>query len=621
LNSIADTQLKTLGLHYYHSADTTDTRTPIRCAGTKIQSLNLDTGALTNIAADTAAASTAFLDVLSTQPVVSSGFISPANGTQLWLAGGGLSTLAGYNGTNVTYNGTAAPTGSVGASVNTSAGGTWTAAGVYYWSILFRKRSSQALSNAALDVTATTVNLADTVTLNFTTVTNIDTTLYDKIYVYRSTLSGVSGFTTGSLVAQLDSTTTSYIDTGSSISSAQVVPRAGGTTDNSVLPSGTYNTVCTFKRRLITAAGSTIYLSDTNKSESWPIANTITIPSGGSILAVCPIGVNSEVTTGADEYLLIFKEKELWILTGTSADDWELVFNSRVGAIGQASIVPMTGFVAWLAQNGIFVFDGSGKPIRISKPINSLWETDGDLDKTKLTYAWGVYFEKTNEVIWRVSHRIKGEQKLSIKMDMRLTVPVVSQNTENREADGVFILDTDSNAFYAGCSFRPSSYDEKFLTGDALGFVYNNFVSISANVGFDYETRPLDMDMPEHNKRFKRVLVWVERITPDDLTLYYWSDYKQRAEYQSKMSEPMAPAKGSTPSLWDIAYWDINYWDDYVPDIGVVEFNLHSNDNNVEGSALKLKFEQLTTAPVRIHAFAVEWDDLGPIQIAVPFDS
>lgn len=620
INSLADSQLKTLGIHYYHSSDTSDIRTPIRCAGTKIQSLNIDTGALTNITDDTNAAGTNFLNSSSTQPVVSTGFISPANGVQLWMAGGGLSNIVGYNGTNVTSNGTKSPTGSISTSVNTHNSGNWVAAGKYYWAVVFRKRSSQATSNAALDVTATTVNTDDTVTIDFTSISNLDTTLYDQIWLYRSAISGSSAFTTGNLVAQLASTTTSYIDTGSSIASAVVVPRAGGTTDNSVLPTNTYNTVCSFKRRLVTAAGSTIYLSDTNKSESWPISNTITVPSGGSILAVCPIGVNSEVTTGADEYLLIFKEKELWILTGTSSSDWQLVFNSKVGAIGQASIVQMTGFVAWLAQNGIFVFDGSGKPIRISRPINALWESDGDLDKPKLNYAWGAYFEKTNEVIWRVSHRTKGEQKLSIKMDMRLTVPVVSQNVENREADGVFILDTDSNSFYAGCSFRPSSYDEKLLTGDGSGFVYNNFIS-NSSVSFDYESRPLDMGAPQKNKRFSRVLVWVERLTTDDLTLYYWSDYKQRPEYQSKMSAPMSPLKGTAPALWDIGFWDISYWDDYQPDIGVIEFNLQATENNVEGSALRLRFEQLTAAPVRIHGFAVEWEDLGGISIPVPMDS
>lgn len=621
LNSLADTQLKTLGMLVFHSA-TTDARTPIRAAGTKIQTVVSDTGAISNITDDTSTAGTDFLNVSSTQPVVSTGFVTVGGGTQLWMAGGGMVNINGYNGTNISANGTPAPTGSISTTVNTSSGGSFIAAGIYYYGVAFRKLGSQALSNVALDVLATTVNVADTVTINLATITNIDTTRYDKIYLYRSAVGGVSGFTAGDLVAQIASNATSYTDTGSTFASAVIIPRVGNTTDNGVLPTGTYNTVCSYKRRLVTAVGSTLYLSDLNKPESWPLANSITIPSGGPILAVSTIGVNSEVTTGADEYLLIFKEKELWILTGSSATDWSLVFNSKVGAIGQASIVPMTGFTAWLAQNGIYVFDGSGKPIRVSKPINSLWDVDGDLDKTKLMYSWGAYFEKSNQVIWRVSHRIKGEMKFSVKMDVRLTLPQISQNMENREAEGVFLFDYDTRSYYAGCSFRPTGYDEKLLTGDGSGFVYNMYTSITSAVAFDYETRPLDMGMPENNKLFKRVLVWIERLTNNDLTMYYWSDYKQREEYKSKLARPMTPIRATAPALWDIAYWDVAYWDDYSPDIGILEFNLHSNENNVQGSALKLRLEQLeANVPVRIHGFVVEWEDLGPIQIPVPIDS
>jgi hypothetical protein len=46
---------------------------------------------------------------------------------------------------------------------------------------------------------------------------------------------------------------------------------------------------------------------------------------------------------------------------------------------------------------------------------------------------------------------------------------------------------------------------------------------------------------------------------------------------------------------------------------------LHAEQNNGEGSSIKIRLEQLeASAPVRIHAFAVEWDDLGTISIPTP---
>src|ERR1044072_6195464 len=95
LNAVADSQLKTLGLGQYHDVST-DTRTLIRCAGTKIQSVNTSSGVITNLTDDTVSAGTTFLSSSSTQPVVFSPFNTLTGGTQLWMAGGGLSSIVGY---------------------------------------------------------------------------------------------------------------------------------------------------------------------------------------------------------------------------------------------------------------------------------------------------------------------------------------------------------------------------------------------------------------------------------------------------------------------------------------------------------------------------------------------
>lgn len=613
LNTIADTQLKTVGLGVWHDA-VTDLRTLIRCAGTKIQTCSTSTGISTNCTSDTLGATTDFLNSNSTQPAVFSAF-NTSNGTQLWIAGAGVNSLYGYTGTTVTQNGVAVPTGSIGLTVNTHTTGVWTATGTYFYGVQFRKGVTQVFSNITLDKSATVVNADDTVTIDLTTISNIDTTLYDQIWIWRSAVAGVTGFTTGSIIAKVSSSTTSYIDTGTSIASAQNVARSGNTIlDNTQLGTGSYTTVTTFKRRLITALNSTLYISDLDKPESWPLQNIIVLPSGGPILGLGTIGVPSEYTTGSDQYLCIWKERELWVLTGDNPDNWELLFVDKTGCLGQSLVVSFNGFVTWLTFNGIYIWDGRGKPARCSKPVQALFMVDGDLDTGKLSQGYATQYEKANEVIWRVSHRTKGTNKLSIKMDTRLTSLSAAQNLQNPEMDGVFILDTDSNAYYGLTSIRPGT-EEILILGDDAGFVYQGYQSVSA-VSFDYETKPLDMGAPEVLKSFKRVLVLVEKLTPNDLTMFFWADYRIRAEYATKVSVSMSPSRGAIPSLWDVAIWDQNLWDDFYQDISFIEFNLPSFDNNAQGTSLKLKFEQLeASAPVRIHGFFVEWEPANNLPI------
>lgn len=612
LNSTPDAQLKTVGLGVWHDP-VTDLRTLIRCAGTKIQTCSTDNGATTDCISDTAGATSDFLNANSTQPAVFSPF-NTATQMELWIAGAGVNALYAYTGTTVTQNGTPVPTGNIGLVVNAHAGGAFSATGIYYYGVQFRKGVTQVFSNVALDATATVVNADDTVTIDLTSISNVDTTLFDNIWIWRSNVAGVAGFTTGSLIAKVASTATSYIDTGTSIASAQNVARAGNTIlDNTQLGTGSYNVVTTFKRRLVTALNSTLYISDLDKPESWPLQDIIVLPSGGPITALGTIGVPSEYTTGSDQYLCIWKERELWVLTGDDPDNWELLFVDKTGCLGQSLVVPFNGFVSWLTFNGIFIWDGRGKPARCSKPIQALFTVDGDLNTGTLSQGYGAQYEKENQVIWRVSHRTKGINKLSIKMDTRLTSLAAATNLQNPEMDGVFILDTDVNAYYAVTSIRPGT-DEMLILGDDAGFVYQGYQGTDA-VAFDYETKPLDMNCPEVLKSFKRVLVLVEKLTASDLTLLFWSDYRIRLEDATEVRATISATAGSGPSLWDVAIWDINTWDDYFQDLSYIQFNLPSDGNNNQGTSLKLKFEQLEAAPVRIHAFFVEWEPANNLPI------
>lgn len=613
VNSSPDTQLKSMGLFLFNTS--TGSKTVIRAADTKIQSVNLDDGSCTNLTEDTTAASSTFLDSSSTQQVVGSQFNTPSSNT-LWLAGGGMSSLFGvYSSTKVTANGVVSPTGALSTSV-TATGGSFATTGTYRYAVAFRKTGTQALSNAALDITAVVANTTDKVTVTLTGITNVDTAKFDKIYLYRSAVSGADQFTTGDLVAIITTGTTSYVDTGTFLTSATNVPRAVSLTlDNSQLPSDTYKYITTFKRRLVTAAGSTLYFSDLNKPESWPTLNTITVPSGGDITGLGIISFTTPTTSSLDEFLVIFKERELWVVTGDSLADWSLKFIDSVGCLNQALIVTANGYLTWIDYRGIYLWDGSGKPIYCSRPIESAFQQDGDIDKSKLNLAVGNFYRKESIVIWTLSHKIYGEQCFEIKLDLSVTLPQVQSNLGGRILDGVFTFDYHTFPLYAASSIIPSSdTEERLLAGDGSGYIYKMYdgsSDASAGIDFFYDTKYIDFASPGQAKRFYKVIVWVEEIGSWDLTLDYWANYRNSPTDASTRSIPISLGQNNGAALWDVGFWDVAFWDDFSSKNRPLVFNLDSDNNNNEGDCIKLRLRQgEADAPVTINGFSIIFANL-----------
>lgn len=617
LNSSADTQLKSLLLDVALSK--TGTSTVIRGAGTKLQTFNVTNGTFTNLTDDTSSAGTDFLSSSSTQPVSSVNF-NTADANLMWLAGGGMSSIYGYNGSKITANGVAAPTGTFTTSVGGSSG-SWTSTGTYYYALVLRKASTQALSNAALDESATISNATDQVTLTFPT--GIDTTKYDKWYVYRSAVSGAESFTTGTLVAQVATTEATYVDNGNvSVATSQNVPRSGSTVlDNSPLESGTYKYVTAFKRRLVAAKNNTVYVSDLDKPESWPIDINVSLPYGGDITGIGVVGFNAPITGNTDEYLVVFQKEYCWVITGDFSYDsdlgiynFELKFLDAVGCANQSLVVSTNGFITWIDSRGVYMWNGSGKPIYVSKNISSLFGLDGDLDKSKLGIGWGRYVRQKDQIIWCLSHRTKGENKVRLKLDLKLTAAKIQQGLENTVVEGVFMLDTDI-ALYAGAIYNPSSNAEYFLAGDASGFIYRLYFATSndsGDINFNYETPFLDQNAPSVAKQYYKVIAFVDESINKDLTLEYWSDYRLLAVEKSQISETMQLKSEVRSSLWDLAVWDESNWDESSSKIKQVVFNLHSNENNNQGDCLKLNFVQNDAdAPVTIYGFSILWDEIS----------
>lgn len=617
INSSADAQLRTLGLFLRNTKNSA--KTIIRAAGTKLQLTDLS-GTFTDLALDSVAAGTNFLTSGTEQPVVGVMTTSPSTDI-LWLAGGGMSGVYGIpNATQATANGTATPTGAL-STLESGSGGTWATTGTYYYAVAYRKRSTQALSNAALDVAHTLVSTANSVVVSFSGLTNLDSTLYDKIYVYRSAVGGVSAFTAGDLVAQVDSTETSYTDTGSSLTEADVIPRSGNALlDNSPLPSGSFKTLALFKRRLITASGSTVYLSDLNKFESFPAENVIEVPSGGEITGLAIISFTTPSATSTDEFLAVFKENELWVITGDDVDTWSLKFVDSTGCLGQPLIVSANGYLYFIDNRGIYLWDGAGKPVYISRPIENLFGVTGKIDRAKLRMSFGAFFKRQNQVIWCLSNTDIGEQRYLLKLDLRLTLPQVSNTLGQRILDGVFLPGKTANPCYAGASFvfpTSSNQEDVYITGDAAGYLYREFYATTGvgadDYDFTYDTKFLDMGLPAVTKTFEKIIVWVENVGDWDLLVDYWAEYRSSADTKNTVATTINANTDGTVALWDVAKWDEASWDSFMSQPKAISFNLNAAPyNNNVGEVLKIRFRnQNSDEPITIFGFTVVWTESG----------
>ncbi len=624
LNDSADTSLYTSGLHERNTAG--GTINLIRTADRKIQTATL-AGVFTNLTEDTTTASS---DILAASNVVqtSSAMFTTTSTDVLWLAGGGMSGVYGaYSSTKVTKNGVPEPTGTVSQSRTTPGTGTFAATGNYYYAISYHKLSTGALSNAALDVLANVAATTDNIVLSWGggALTNLDATKYDYVYIYRSAVSGSSGFTTGTLIGTVASNVTTFTDTGIAVNTDNVPRNAYTVLDNTILPTtGTYKYLTTFKRRLVTANASTLYISELNKPESWPEHNIFDIPSGGPITALATITFISPSSSTQDEFLVVFKENELWIVTGTgtvtnSLPDWSLIKIDSTGCACHQTVVLANGYLFWVNYNGVYMWEGAGKPILISRPISELFESDSDLDRSVLSLAHGRYFKRQNQVVWFISHKAYGEQQYALKLDLRLTIPQASENLSSRIIDGVFVPDTFDFAVYSACTYRPSDESEEtFILADDAGYIYRHLAVANdggLGINWEYETPFLDQGKTVQRKVYHKVIAWVEQITTFDLTLDYWSDYRVGESYKSTVVGKAAANTDGSNALWDVAKYDIAYYDNYSSRPIPVVFNLPPGSGNTDGDSIRLKFKQLEAdIPVLLYGFSIIYSVVGNIR-------
>ena len=637
-SSGVDSVLATLGT-YVHT-DLTNTKTLLRAAGTKLQTINKTTGASTVVTDDTVSAGTSVFT--SSQPVCFSQFNTTSNSIT-WLAGGGQASaiLSGYNGTTFTSNGVTPFAGSITVASG-GAGSTSLGTGNYYYAVVAYKASTGSTSNASIDSSvyaSTAGNYAD---IQLSGITAYDTTKYTQIWIYRSVIGGSSAFTSGDLVAKIaynGSTytvssgsgsivsTSKYRDDGGYISTSTPTPRANNIIlDNSVLPAGTYNTVVSYRRRLVTAQASTLYFSDLNKPESWPTNNYIQIPSGGPITALAVINYNTSSVSDVNELLIVFKERECWIVQGsnfttytdpngiiTRSADITLIFCDYVGCVAQPLIVNANNFIYWIDYRGVYLWDGSDKPRYCSRPIEYDFTSDGDFDLTNLQYGIGTFLRRQNQVYWVLASKTYGTNKVMLKLDLRLTLPRLDISLSGGMVEGVFAKDTLTYNIYGACSAIISSAEVYYASGNdgMIWTLYDNFNSDNGSaIAFSYRTKPLELGSIATLKRVHKVIAWCQEGNTNNLTLNFWVNYRTLDAYKGTVSEQITTQV--TTAVWDQSTWDTAYWDTQYKTYTPVVFNLASPDIGTEGEAFTFEFQQQDlNSPVVIAGFSIIYSTLG----------
>lgn len=611
INAVADVQLKSRGLDVYST--TVGVKHVIRAAERKIQEVDLDSSVFTNLSQDTVSAGT---DVFPASTSTQTAF-APYNTDTVSLlnfVGNTDGVYSIYSPTKFTKNGAVQPAGSISVASTLSTGGSWTTSGTFWYAVGWHKASTGAVSNATLDLSIAVTTTLQTNNISLSSITPPDLTTYDYGILYRSAVGGSQGFTAGDIVTTFANNATTVADIGSAQLVTQSIPRANSVVlDNSTLPAGTYNAITLWKRRLVTAVGSTVQMSEVNVPESWPTVNAITIPSGGPITALATIAFNTDF--GNDEYLAVFKERELWLIKGNDYTDFTLSNIDAVGCPAQSLITLAQGFLAWIDYRGVYLWNGSGKPIYISKFVEPLFAIDGDIDKSQLPYGCSFYYRTASTVGWFLTSKTYGEQKICLKVDLKLTLPGVESSLSGRVIPAVFIEDEAPQSIFACKSLIPEGVSqEMLLIGDNAGFLYDAFsVYADADEGIDFEyyTPFMDMGSPNVSKRYNKVIVWVDDIGDWDLTLDYWSGYRAALLSKSTLSEPISTQASNQTALWDVAFWDESFWDDFTPRLRGIVYNLNNSGGNQEGDCLRLRFRNSdANAPVTIHGYTVIWTEL-----------
>ncbi|KJS23149.1 MAG: hypothetical protein VR72_03000 [Clostridiaceae bacterium BRH_c20a] len=144
--------------------------------------------------------------------------------------------------------------------------------------------------------------------------------------------------------------------------------------------------IANHKNRLFAAHSGTsrsrLYFSDVLALESWPVLNFIDIsPNDGDfITGLLPY----------DDYLIITKQRSVWVLLGSQSADFEVRrIHDGLGNIAPRALVKVNELFSFVSTEGLYVSDLS-KPLLLTERIKNTWS---NLNRRRLTQAAAEFFD------------------------------------------------------------------------------------------------------------------------------------------------------------------------------------------------------------------------------------
>jgi hypothetical protein len=240
-------------------------------------------------------------------------------------------------------------------------------------------------------------------------------------------------------------------------------------------PRGAY--VAAHKNRLWMLAGSRLYFSDLLNIESWPALNFIDIsPNDGDI------GTGVLAT---DDYLVITKNRSIWLLVGDSIDNFAVRrLSANIGCVAPRSLVMVNNMLCFVADDGVYFSDFS-QTVLASERLRKTWQS---LNLRRLNQAASSF------------HRYK----------LRVAVPSANSMIN----DTGLVYDTIRQSWYVRRNWKVSCWASFVESGQqAVLFGHSDKGQVSeidkgyadqgVGIPFVYESKHLNMGLPQYVKRFR----------------------------------------------------------------------------------------------------------------------
>jgi hypothetical protein len=261
------------------------------------------------------------------------------------------------------------------------------------------------------------------------------------------------------------------------------------------------NTVISWQDRLWGVPTASAYVvrhtSAIGSTEGWDAASFFTVgkQDGGDILALAVLFGN----------LVILKTTGIYVLAGTTPENYQLDRMSQHGCISRRSVeVGDTGII-YLAPDGVRIFDGINS-ILLSETEQFKVKIIGDINMNKVNNAAGVYFDR--KYILAYDDVGAGEVRNNRAFVFNFLTGTWTKYTLPANALFKTLGSNESLDLYFGSSV--SGFVYKMFTGttdDGVGAT-SATKAISANYktkGFDFSDRFNDLATTE--KQFRKVIV------------------------------------------------------------------------------------------------------------------